>query len=95
MLVKGLMMVIEPKGINGFLAIIEHGNFALAAKMLGITTSALSIRVSTLERIVGDKLLIRSRPLALTETGEIIYHHAMKLRELEKSLKEKIEKIAS
>lgn len=88
-------MVIEPKGINGFLAIIEKGSFALAAKMLGITTSALSIRVSTLERVVGDKLLIRSRPFVLTETGEIIYNHAIKLRELEASLKEKIEKISS
>jgi len=41
-------MIIEPKGVNGFLAIVENGNFEKAAKKLGITTSALSIRVSTL-----------------------------------------------
>lgn len=84
----------EPKGVKGFLAIVENGNFEKAAKKLGITTSALSIRVSTLERIIGGKLLIRKRPFVLTETGNIFYRHAVQLRDLENSLREKIEKIA-
>ncbi|WAT00781.1 LysR family transcriptional regulator [Rouxiella chamberiensis] len=88
-------MTIEPKGIKGFLAIVENGSFASAAKTLGITTSALSIRMSTLERIIGEKLLIRKRPFILTESGKIFYNHALKLRDLESSLRKKIEKIAS
>ncbi|EIC85752.1 LysR family transcriptional regulator [Serratia sp. M24T3] len=87
-------MLFEPKGINGFLAIIENGNFEKAAKTLGITTSALSIRVSSLEREIGKKLLIRKRPFILTALGEVFYKHALKLRELENSLKEKIKKIS-
>lgn len=86
-------MIFEPKGINGFLAIVENGNFEKAAKTLGITTSALSIRVSALEREIGEKLLLRKRPFVLTETGHIIYKHALKLRELEKNLREGIKKI--
>lgn len=85
-------MIFEPKGINGFLAIVENGNFEKAAKTLGITTSALSIRVSTLEREIGEKLLIRKRPFVLTDTGHIFYKHALKLRELESILKERIRK---
>jgi DNA-binding transcriptional LysR family regulator len=85
-------MIMEPKGVKGFLAIVENGNFEKAAKKLGITTSALS--VSTLERIIGGKLLIRKRPFVLTETGNIFYRHAVQLRDLENSLREKIEKIA-
>ncbi|NMP28394.1 LysR family transcriptional regulator [Rahnella sp. SAP-1] len=87
-------MTIDPKGINGFLAIVENGNFEKAAKKLGITTSALSIRVSTLEKIIGEPLLIRKRPFILTETGHILYEHALQLRNLEISLIEKISKIA-
>lgn len=88
-------MIFEPKGINGFLAIVENGNFEKAARTLGITTSALSIRVSTLEREIGEKLLIRKRPFVLTDTGHIFYKHALKLRELENILKERISKKAS
>lgn len=87
-------MIFEPKGINGFLAIVENGNFEKAARTLGITTSALSIRVSTLEREIGEKLLIRKRPFVLTDTGHIFYKHALKLRELENNLKERIRKKA-
>ncbi|WAT00782.1 LysR family transcriptional regulator [Rouxiella chamberiensis] len=43
-------MFLEPKSINGFLAIIDNGNFDKAAKILNITTSALSIRVSSLRK---------------------------------------------
>ncbi|CAM3701851.1 LysR family transcriptional regulator [Rouxiella silvae] len=88
-------MIIEPKGVNGFLAIVENGNFEKAAKKLGITTSALSIRVSTLEKLIGGKLLIRKRPFILTETGHLLYNHALQLRELECSLKQKIDKIST
>ncbi|KAB7894889.1 LysR family transcriptional regulator [Rouxiella sp. S1S-2] len=88
-------MIIEPKGVNGFLAIVENGNFEKAAKKLGITTSALSIRVSTLEKLIGGKLLIRKRPFVLTKTGHLLYNHALQLRELENSLKQKIDKIAT
>lgn len=87
-------MIIESKGLAGFVAIVEHGNFERAAKNLNITTSALSIRISTLERNIGSKLLIRKRPFVLTDSGYALYSYALKLRELESILKERITKVS-
>lgn len=87
-------MAMDLKGIYGFFAIIENGNFDKAAKQLGITTSALSIRVSGLEKVIGGKLLIRKRPFVLTKRGTVVYEHALQLQKLELRLKSKIKKIA-
>ncbi|MDR3431241.1 MAG: LysR family transcriptional regulator [Rouxiella aceris] len=87
-------MFLEPKSINGFLAIIDNGNFEKAAKKLNITTSALSIRMSSLEKTMGEKLLVRTRPFSLTQAGEIFYEYALEYKKMESSLKEKLTGIA-
>jgi len=54
-----------------FLAVVEEHSFSKAAETLGITTSAVSKRVSNLESNLGVKLLHRTtRKLRLTESGE-------------------------
>ncbi|NMP28395.1 LysR family transcriptional regulator [Rahnella sp. SAP-1] len=83
-------MFLEPKSINGFLAIIDNGNFEKAAKKLNITTSALSIRMSSLEKTMGEKLLVRTRPFSLTQAGEIFYEYALEYKKMESSLKAKL-----
>jgi DNA-binding transcriptional LysR family regulator len=56
--------------LTAFLAIAEHLNFRRAAVELGVTPSALSHTIRTLERRVNVQLLLRStRSVALTEAG--------------------------
>lgn len=54
-----------------FLAVVEEGSFSRAAEKLGITTSAVSRRISSLEERLGTRLLLRTtRTLSLTESGQ-------------------------
>ena len=61
-----------------FTAVIEQGSFSKAAGKLGISTSAVSKRISGLEAQLGVKLLYRStRRLSLTEAGERYFGYAI------------------
>ena len=61
-----------------FTTVIEHGSFSRAAAHLGLSKSAVSKRVTSLEHQLGVKLLHRStRSLSLTEAGELYYRHAV------------------
>jgi len=58
-------------GLSNFAAIAEYGGFAKAAAALGISVSALSQAMRTLEERLGVRLLNRTtRSVALTEAGE-------------------------
>ncbi|AWF81569.1 LysR family transcriptional regulator [Microbulbifer sp. A4B17] len=60
-----------------FVTVAETGGFSPAAKLLGISKSAVSKRVTQLELQLGVKLLHRTtRKLSLTEVGEHFYEHA-------------------
>ena len=68
-----------------FVAVVEAGGFSRAAERLELTKSAVSRRVSALERRLGTRLLLRTtRRLSLTEAGELYLGHAREaLRQLE------------
>ncbi len=68
------------KKINAFLSVIDTGSFEEAARQLYITPSAVSLRLSSLEREVGEILVVRRRPCVPTEKGKIFYQHAQQLR---------------
>src|ERR1700741_2311949 len=58
-------------GVEAFLSVAEHRNFRKAAAELGVTPSAISQAVRTLEARVGAALFIRTtRSVGLTEAGE-------------------------
>lgn len=67
-----------------FIAVVEHGTIAAAADQHAIATSALSKRISELERAVGSPLLIRkargveatAAGLALTRGARVLIHNA-------------------
>lgn len=64
--------------LGTFVLIVEQGSFSAAARLSGATPSAISRSVSRLERELGSKLLHRTtRKLALSETGKIVYEHAL------------------
>jgi DNA-binding transcriptional LysR family regulator len=58
-------------GVEAFLGVARHRNFRKAAADLGVTPSAISQAVRTLEARVGAALFIRTtRNVGLTEAGE-------------------------
>ena len=58
-------------GVEAFLAVAAHRSFRRAAAELGVTPSAISQAVRTLEERVGAPLFIRTtRSVGLTEAGE-------------------------
>lgn len=66
--------------VRCFLAVAEARNFTAAARKLSRTQSAVSMRISRLEEVVGHRLLERnSRSVALTDAGASFLVHASRL----------------
>lgn len=60
----------DTRQLETLLAIVQHGGFATAARMINLTASAVSQQISALEAELGTKLFDRSRrPPALTTKG--------------------------
>jgi DNA-binding transcriptional LysR family regulator len=60
-----------------FLEIVSSGNFARAAERLHVTQTAVSVRVQTLESLLGRKLFVRNKAGAsLTPAGEQFMRYA-------------------
>ncbi len=60
--------------LASFAAVVRAGSFTRAAAQLGVTQSALSQTIRTLERRLDLKLLNRTtRSVAPTEAGERLY----------------------
>lgn len=65
---------VDPGDFSAFLAIAQHRSFRRAAAELGVTPSALSHALRTLEERVGLRLVNRTtRSVALTEVGERLH----------------------
>src|SRR5215471_1272901 len=64
-------------GVEAFLSVAKHRNFRKAAAELGVTPSAISQAVRTLEARIGAALFIRTtRSVGLTEAGERFFSRA-------------------
>ncbi|MFJ6698142.1 LysR family transcriptional regulator ArgP [Streptomyces sp. NPDC091272] len=66
------------------LAVVDEGTFDAAAAALHVTPSAVSQRIKALEQRTGRVLLMRSKPVRPTESGEVIVRFARQLALLEK-----------
>lgn len=63
--------------LSVFLVVAEKLNFSLAARELGVSTSALSHSIRKLEARLGVQLFIRTtRSVALTNAGEVLFLRA-------------------
>ncbi|WP_205648731.1 LysR family transcriptional regulator [Acuticoccus kandeliae] len=71
------------RAMRSLLAIVQHGSFARAADVLGLTPSAVGLHVKALEDEFGALLFDRSRrrPM-LTEAGEVAVERARQILEL-------------
>ena len=66
-----------------FLKVVELGSFSKAGDEVHLAQASVSERISTLEGMVGAKLLDRmGRAVAPTKAGELLYRHGLRLLEL-------------
>ncbi len=73
----------ELRNLRAFVAVVDHGGFGAAGAAMGLTQSAISLRVKALEEAVGTALFDRGGRLArLTEQGEALATHARAILDL-------------
>ncbi len=70
--------------VRTLLAVVDHGTFDAAAAALHVTPSAISQRVKALEQRTGRVLLMRTKPVAPTESGAIVVRYARQVARLER-----------
>jgi LysR family transcriptional regulator (chromosome initiation inhibitor) len=74
------MNALDPAGLDCLAALAEAGSFERAAQLLNITQSAVSQRLRSLESNVGHLLVVRARPLRLTEPGKVLLRYARQMQ---------------
>ncbi|MFF5701075.1 LysR family transcriptional regulator ArgP [Streptomyces sp. NPDC012794] len=70
--------------VRTLLAVVDEGTFDAAAAALHVTPSAVSQRVKALEQRTGRVLLMRTKPVRATESGEVVIRFARQLARLER-----------
>ncbi|WP_372343268.1 LysR family transcriptional regulator ArgP [Streptomyces sp. KL116D] len=70
--------------VRTLLAVVDEGTFDAAATALHLTPSAVSQRVKALEQRTGRVLLVRTKPVRPTESGEVVVRFARQLARLER-----------
>jgi len=69
--------------VRTLLTVADEGTFDAAAAALHVTPSAVSQRVKALEQRTGRVLLTRTKPVRLTESGQVVVRFARRLAQLE------------
>lgn len=73
--------------LRAVLAVREHGSVAAAGHALGLTHSAISLRIKTLEQTLGCQLLDRgARPARLTPAGHSLLGFAREFERLQRAV---------
>jgi len=78
--------MLSNKSCEAFLAVAESGSFEEAAQQLCITASAVTLRVQSLEKDLGQILLLRERPCRVTQAGQKLLEHLQHQRLREQNL---------
>lgn len=69
-------MALNLPQLRAFVAVVDAGGFGTAAVDLGLSQSAVSHAVASLERTLGEALLVRAGPVRSTVFGEAVLSHA-------------------
>ncbi|MEW6704900.1 MAG: LysR family transcriptional regulator ArgP [Pseudomonadota bacterium] len=70
------MKELDPASLDCLAALADEVSFERAAQRLAVTQSAVSQRLRALEAAVGAPLVVRSRPLRLTDPGKVLLRYA-------------------
>ncbi|QUQ67925.1 LysR family transcriptional regulator ArgP [Kutzneria sp. CA-103260] len=68
--------------VRTLLAVVDAGTFDAAAAALHVTPSAVSQRIKALEQRTGRVLLMRTKPVQLTDSGQVVVRFARQLAQL-------------
>ena len=74
-------------------AVIREGSFERAARVLNVTTSAVSQRVKQLEERLGSVLIVRGQPCTATDKGRLLCRHVDQVGLLEQELQASLPKL--
>lgn len=78
--------MLQSKQSEAFLFVAETGSFELAAEKLNITASAVTLRIQSLEKSLGQLLIIRERPCKVTQAGQALLEYLQHTRLMEQNL---------
>jgi len=71
---------VDTQFLHTFVAVVDHGSMAAAARLLNITPAAVAQQIRTLEREIGAPLIARAgRTVSVTEAGSRILERAREL----------------
>lgn len=73
--------------VRTLLAVADAGTLDAAAAALHVTPSAVSQRIKTLEQHTGCVLLVRTKPVQVTESGAAVVRFARQLARLEQDVR--------
>ena len=77
---KGRIPDLDLDLLRCFVQVAERGGFTAAAPALGLTQSAISLKIRRLEELLGKRVLERtSRSVALTAEGETLLAYARRM----------------
>ncbi len=74
-------------------AVVREGSFERAARVLNVTTSAVSQRVKQLEERLGSVLIVRGQPCTATDKGRLLCRHVDQVGLLEQELQASLPKL--
>jgi DNA-binding transcriptional LysR family regulator len=73
--------------LRTFLAVVRHGSLHKTAEVVELSQPAVSHQLSRLERVVGQKLFVRSRSgMTLTHHGDLLIPYATRAVELNEKM---------
>lgn len=78
--------MLDYTALNALRAVLRCGSFEAAAAQLGVTGSAVSQRIKTLEDRMGAPLVLRSQPTRATALGARLARHAEDVAAMERDL---------
>ncbi|WP_298450048.1 LysR family transcriptional regulator ArgP [uncultured Marinobacter sp.] len=78
--------MIDYKLLEALATVIETGGFERAGVVLGLSQSAVSQRIRTLEIRIGQPVLLRSPVLRATPAGQQLLNHVQQVQLLERDL---------
>jgi LysR family transcriptional regulator (chromosome initiation inhibitor) len=78
--------MLDARQLEALNAVIEHGGFGPAAKALSLTLAAVSLRIKSLEDTLGQRLLVRGKPVRATPAGQALLGHVKQVRLMEADL---------